>query len=88
MFLSREIESFLVVARYQSLKVAAEHLYITVPALSQQMRRLEYKVGVPLLARYNRGMRLTPSGELFAEKMEQARKLEEEALLLARCAER
>ena len=54
--------------------------------MSQQMKKLEYKVGLPLLVRYNKGMMLTPAGELFAEKMEQAKKLEKEALLLARQA--
>lgn len=86
MILSREIESFLAVAKYKSLRDASKHLFITVAALSQQMKKLEYKVGVPLLVRYNKGMTLTPAGELFAEKMEQAKKLEKEALLLARQA--
>jgi DNA-binding transcriptional LysR family regulator len=88
MLLSPEIESFLVVARCQSLKDASKQLFISVPALSHQMKKLEYKVGVPLFARYNRGMTLTPSGKLFAEKMEQAKKLGEEALLPAQCAKR
>ena len=55
MILKREAEYFLVVARYQSLKAASEHLFISVPALSQQMKKLENQVGVPLLARSNRG---------------------------------
>ena len=85
--ITREAEDFLVVARYQSLKVASEHLFISVPALSQQMKKLEYTVGVPLLARNNRGMTLTPAGEVFLEKMKQIKKLEEEALLLTRRAD-
>ena len=87
MILSREVESFLAVAQYQSLKVDSEHLFITVPALSQQMKKLEYAVGVPLLARNSKGMSLTPAGEIFLEKMEQIKKLEREALMLARWAE-
>lgn len=87
MIFTREVESFLVVAQYQSLKVASQHLFVTVPAISQQMKKLEYTVGVPLLARNNRGMTLTPAGEVFLEKMKQIKKLEEEALLLTRRAD-
>ena len=86
--ITREAEDFLVVARYQSLKVASEHLFISVPALSQQMKKLEHKVGVPLLVRNNRGMKLTAAGQVFLEKLEHLKKLEEDALLLTRCAER
>ena len=86
MILTREVESFLAVAQYQSLKVASEHLFVTVPALSQQMKKLEYTVGVQLLVRNNKGMKLTPAGEVFFEKLEQIKKLEGEALLLARWA--
>jgi len=88
MILKREAEYFLVVARYQSLKAASEHLFISVPALSQQMKKLENQVGVPLLARSNRGMKLTAAGQVFLEKLEQVKKLEEETLLLTRCADR
>ena len=88
MILTREIEGFLAVARYQSLRAAAEHLFISVPALSQQMKKLEHRVGVTLLARNNKGMKLTPAGRVFLEKLEQVEKLEEEALLLALHADR
>lgn len=86
MILSREIESFLVVARYHSLHAASEHLFITAAALSLQMKKLEYQVGVPLLVHSSKGTTLTPAGTLFAEKMKKAKKLEMEALLLARRA--
>lgn len=88
MIFTREIEGFLVVAQYQSLKVASEHLFITVPALSQQMKKLEFAVGVPLLSRHNKGMTLTPAGEVLFEKLEQMKKMEEEALLVTRWAGR
>jgi DNA-binding transcriptional LysR family regulator len=42
---------------------AAARLYISQPALSQQIRVLEDQVGVPLFVRHPRGMRLTEAGE-------------------------
>ena len=87
MIFTREIEGFLAVARYHSLKVASQHLFITVPALSQQMKKLEYQVGVQLLVRSNKGMKLTPSGQVFHENLERIKKMEADALLLARQAD-
>lgn len=88
MILSREVETFLAVAQYRSLTAASEHLFITAAAVSQQMKKLEYAVGVQLLDRNKKGVTLTPAGEVFLEKMEQIKKLEEDALLLARWADR
>lgn len=83
MILSRHVESFIAVAQYQSLAAAAEHLFITSAALSQQMKLLEQEVGVPLFTRSYRGITLTPSGEVFLRKMKLLKKIEEEAKQLA-----
>ncbi|MCW8087520.1 LysR substrate-binding domain-containing protein [Sabulicella glaciei] len=54
--------------RHGSLRAAAEELGITPSAVSHAMRSLEDSLGVPLLQRDGRGMRLTPAGEeLLAE---------------------
>src|SRR3954447_10945764 len=42
---------------------AAARLYISQPALSQQIRALEEQVGLPLLVRHPRGVSLTEAGE-------------------------
>jgi DNA-binding transcriptional LysR family regulator len=59
----RRLEYFVAVARHGSFTRAAEQLWITQSALSQQVRRLEAELGVALLRRTPRGAELTPAGE-------------------------
>lgn len=61
MFLQRLLQ-FSVVAEEGSIIGAAARLRIAQPALSRQMRRFGDQVGVPLLMRERRGVRLTPAG--------------------------
>ena len=62
-----QLEAFMVVAKVKSLSEAAKILHLTQPALSQQMKSLESWLGVELLRRTNRGVDLTPQGEIFEE---------------------
>jgi DNA-binding transcriptional LysR family regulator len=59
----RQLEYFVAVARHRHFGRAAEAVYVTQPALSQQVRRLEAELGVALLRRTSRGVALTPAGE-------------------------
>ena len=59
----RQLEYFVGVARHGSFTRAAEALWLTQSALSQQVRRLEAEVGVALLRRTPRGAELTPAGQ-------------------------
>ena len=52
-------------ARAGSLTVAARELNISQPAVSQSLKQLEGTLGVRLLARVSRGVRLTAEGELL-----------------------
>jgi DNA-binding transcriptional LysR family regulator len=63
----RHLRSFLSVAEYGSLGRAAEIVGLTQPALSRQMRELEYDVGVALFSRESRGMEITAAGETFRD---------------------
>lgn len=69
-----EITAFLAIIQCGSFSSAAEHLYITQPALSRRIQALEKKVGYKLFER-SRGFRnaaLTEQGRVFvgiAEKM-------------------
>jgi DNA-binding transcriptional LysR family regulator len=57
------LETLLAVARTGSVGAAARQRHITSSAVSQQIRKLETHLGMKLLERAGRGVRLTTSGE-------------------------
>jgi DNA-binding transcriptional LysR family regulator len=57
------LETLLAVARTGSVGAAARQRHVTSSAVSQQIRRLEGHLGVRLLERAGRGVRLTAAGE-------------------------
>src|SRR3954469_19092346 len=68
----RQLEYFAAVARHRHFTRAAEALYVTQPALSQQIRRLEAELGLALFRRTSKGVELTPAGAdllVHAEKV-------------------
>ncbi|MDZ4180733.1 MAG: LysR family transcriptional regulator [Coriobacteriia bacterium] len=67
------------VASRGSLAAAAEALYMTPSAVSQQMATLEREAGVALLERSGRSVRLTPAGERLVEHAERVLAVLEEA---------
>jgi DNA-binding transcriptional LysR family regulator len=64
----RLLRSFTVVAEERHVGHAAARLFISQPALSQQIRALEEQVGLPLFVRHARGMELTEAGEALLEE--------------------
>jgi DNA-binding transcriptional LysR family regulator len=58
------------VARHGSFSRAAEALYLTQPAVSRQIAKLEQEAGVRLLERNARGLRLTEAGRVAVERAE------------------
>ena len=62
----RAVQAFGAVARAGSVVGAARELAVSASALSHLTRQLERRLGVPLLARAGRGIKLTPEGEQLA----------------------
>ena len=61
----RHLRYFVSIAEQGSFVQAAGRLRVAQSALSKQIRDLEREVGVPLLERLPRGVRLTSAGEVF-----------------------
>jgi DNA-binding transcriptional LysR family regulator len=64
----RLLRYFTVVAEELHVGHAAARLFISQPALSQQIRALEEQVGLPLFVRHPRGVELTEAGEAMLEE--------------------
>lgn len=58
------------VAREGSVTAAAEVLHYAQPSVSHHLAKLEAQVGMPLLQRMGRGIRLTEAGRLLAHRAE------------------
>lgn len=78
---SRDLEYVSAIARTGSFSQAARLLFISQPALSQYIRRLEARLGVPLFYRSRSRVELTAAGTFYVEKgnaiLEKIRELEQ-----------
>ncbi len=74
----REIEYFIAIA-YYGLSGAAKKLYISQPALSQFLLKLEKQIGAPLFFRNsNNSLSLTKAGEIYLESANKIWQIKEE----------
>lgn len=62
-----QLTTFVTVISEGSMTAAADKLYLTQPAVSQQIRNLEEDLGVELLVRGVRSIKATPQGEVLFE---------------------
>lgn len=67
-FSFQTIEIILAIQKHNSISKAAQNLYISEPALSKQIRRIENELGYPLIIRTSTGCSLTKAGLTLAEK--------------------
>lgn len=74
------LRAFVEVGRRGSVKEAAEVLYVTPGAVSQQLKHLEQQLGASLFERRNRQFRLTPAGTRLHEPLAEAFQAIEDAL--------
>ena len=63
---TRHLQHFLAVAEAASFRKAARKLYLSQPALTKSIKRLEESLGEKLFDR-ERGVELTPFGRLMHE---------------------
>ena len=56
------------VARHGSVTSAAKELHYSQPSVTHHLARLEAETGAQLLQRVGRGIRLTPAGQLLADR--------------------
>ena len=61
----KQLEIFVQVARLRSFSRAAEALYLTQPTVSAHMNALEEELGIRLVVRSTKELRLTPPGQVL-----------------------
>jgi DNA-binding transcriptional LysR family regulator len=74
------LRTFREVVRARSFTAAAKRLFLTQPAVSQQVKALETEVGERLLERSGRGVRPTPAGEALLEAADRALSILDDAV--------
>lgn len=68
----RSLRYLLAVAKHSSFTRAAESLFVSQPALSQQIKQLEAQIGIQLLERSGRNVHLTDAGEIYVHHVKRA----------------
>lgn len=64
----RQLRNFIQIVELSSITAAADQLNIAQPALSRQVKALEFELGVPLLRRHGRGVMPTEEGLKLARR--------------------
>lgn len=68
MLTHKHLSYFVALAEHRSFSAAAEAVHVTQPALSQQIKEMETRLGVQLVERLPRDIRLTRAGQLALER--------------------
>ena len=76
--LASHYEAFFAVATHLSFSKAAEVLFVSQPAVSKHIKKLEAEVGVPLFERKGNVIVLTSSGQKLLEYLQKAKVLQKQ----------
>ena len=79
-FTERELQIVETLFETKNLSHAADKLYITQPALTKAINRLEEKLGVKLFDRMARPIQLTHAGTVYLEKARQVQNISAEMM--------
>lgn len=71
-----KLDYVIAVAQEQNLTKAASRLYISQPALTSALNKLEAELGVRLFDRKHSPIQLTPAGNLYIQEMNRIRQLQ------------
>ena len=74
-----QLQTFVMVVSEGSMTAAADKLFLTQPAVSQQMKNLEDELGVELIARGSKQIKTTAQGELLYEHAKKILNLSQQA---------
>ena len=80
----RHLRYFVAVAEEQNITRAAQRLHLSQPPLSRQIRDLEEELGVSLLLRKGKTVRLTNAGRLFLDESRAVLRRSDEAVQAVR----
>ena len=83
-----QLQYFQTIARLENITKASEILYVAQPNLSTSIKRLETELGVSLFDRRKGRIRLTPTGRLFLEYVDDVLSQLDEGIASARESER
>lgn len=80
----RGIETFLCVAEVLNFRLASERLNVTVSAISHRIQMLEQELGLQLLDRSRRQLRLTDDGAAYLERLRPGFRMLQDATMFTR----
>ncbi|MEQ6917134.1 LysR family transcriptional regulator [Halomonas aquatica] len=82
MFDFKELEAFVWIVRLGSFRLAAQHLHLTQPSISDRINKLEMLIGERLLERSQRPIKPTAKGRTFLSHAEAMLDARQEALAM------
>ncbi|ELE2164229.1 LysR family transcriptional regulator [Vibrio fluvialis] len=76
----RHLVAFVAVVKHGSISKASESIFLSQPAITQALAKIEKELKASLFERKTDGMNLTPEGELFSFRIERALEMLNQAI--------